>query len=138
MRTMGTFVLLGFWCAAAAAQPPSDADGDGMVSLDEFVAARTEAAARQFAMLDADGDGFLSGDELRRGRRAGPGGPDARGQGRPDIDTDGDGAWSFSELQAVRPQITVEAFNGLDGNGDGLISEDERPRPRFGQRARGR
>jgi Ca2+-binding EF-hand superfamily protein len=136
MKTMGTLALLGFWCAGANAQPPSDVDGDGMVSLDEFVAARTEAATRQFAMLDVDSDGFLSGDELRRGRRAGPGGPDARG--RPDIDTDGDGAWSFSELQAVRPQITVEAFNGLDSNGDGLISADERPQSRFGQRARGR
>ena len=43
-------------------------------------------------------------------------------------DTDGDGAFSLSELQAIRPELTEERFARVDRNGDGLISEDERPR----------
>jgi hypothetical protein len=140
MKTVTTLALLGMWAATGSAQGPADADGDGAVSHDEFVQAQTAAAERRFARLDADGDGYLRGDELRRG--AGPGGPGGDGPGRHGrdmaaIDTDGDGAWSFSELQALRPGITIERFNSLDSNGDGLIAADERPQPRFRDPDRG-
>jgi len=179
-------LCLGFSAGAALAQGPFDANGDGVVSLEEFQAARARDAAERFAALDADGDGRLAREELRaafeRGRRRGPGpaamrerldtdhdgsislaelqavrpnvtadqfgkfdgdgngllSPEELGAARgelvarireriEDIDTDGDGAWSFAELQAIRPNLDVEQFNRLDRNGDGLIGEDERP-----------
>jgi Ca2+-binding EF-hand superfamily protein len=44
---------------------------------------------------------------------------------RPKVDTNGDGAIDLAELQAVRPNVTVEQFNRIDKNGDGLLSRDE-------------
>lgn len=38
-----------------------DADGDGMISKDEFMAAHEE----KFNKMDADGDGFLTEDEMK-------------------------------------------------------------------------
>lgn len=109
------------------AQPPSlDGNGDGAITLEEFEAARLEAIRAQFARLDADGDGTLTPTELRSRRDHFA---ERRGQRMADVDTDGDGAWSLPELQAVRPGLTVEQFNRLDRNGDGLIREDERPMP---------
>lgn len=139
--------------AAAWAQPPKlDANGDGSVTLEEFQAPRLDAIhqrfteldansdgslspeefgaqalarlQRRFTALDSNHDGVLSADELSAARQRGPRG---RGGFASRIDTDGDGAWSFTELQAVRPDLTVEQFNQLDRNGDGLITPDERP-----------
>lgn len=129
MKQIGTFVLLSLCGSLAAAQAPADADGDGVVSEQEFLSAQAERAARRFAALDADGDGVLSGNELRD-RRAMPRGP---GPDLARIDTDGDGALSLSELQAVRPELTVEQFNRLDTDGNGLLSASERPGSRFGR-----
>jgi len=44
---------------------------------------------------------------------------------RPRIDTDGDGAISLPELQAVRPNVTAEQFSRLDSDGNGLVSMEE-------------
>ena len=119
-------VISGLLAATGAmAQFPADADGDGTVTRDEFLQARGEAAARQFERLDSDADGVLTADEVWRRPGRMQRGPDFAG-----IDTDGDGAWSLPELQALRPELTVEQFNRLDANNDGLISEDERPKRR--------
>ena len=42
-----------------------------------------------------------------------------------EMDTDGDGAVSFSELVAVHPDVTEETFLSIDTNADGLASEEE-------------
>lgn len=81
----------------AVAQPPldrdpaarlkrADADGDGKVSRDEFIKARTAESEAAFARLDADGNGTLDDKEIgaaaermRPGRR-----PDGDGPRRPD------------------------------------------------------
>ncbi|SLN18110.1 EF hand [Roseovarius albus] len=42
-----------------------------------------------------------------------------------DIDTDGDGVVSFTELQAVYPTLTEESFSAIDANEDGVIDEAE-------------
>ena len=114
----------------AWAQTPMDTDGDGVVSFTEFQARSEE----RFARLDDDGDGLLTREELGgRGRDGG-----RRGPRFAEADTDGDGAISFSELQAVRPEVTEERFARMDRNGDGLITEEERPERRgHGRRGRG-
>jgi hypothetical protein len=49
----------------------TDSNGDGRISLDEYLA----AAKARFARLDTNGDGFLQADELAAGHRwARPGG----------------------------------------------------------------
>ncbi|WP_439155853.1 hypothetical protein [Yoonia sp.] len=41
------------------------------------------------------------------------------------IDINGDGMYSFPEVQAVAPEVTEDAFTGLDTSGDGLLDADE-------------
>ena len=113
----------------ALAQRPADVgadiDGDGLVSRQEF----EQRAAERFTRLDRDRDGFLSREELRGARAGaprGPGGPP--GVALAAADTDGDGALSLAEIQAVRPEFSAERFAEVDKNHDGLITADERPR----------
>lgn len=42
-----------------------------------------------------------------------------------DIDTNGDGAYSLQEVQAVSDAVTEEVFNGYDISADGLLDADE-------------
>jgi hypothetical protein len=41
------------------------------------------------------------------------------------IDTDGDGLYSFGEVQAVLPEMSEDIFMTLDVSGDGLLDADE-------------
>lgn len=41
------------------------------------------------------------------------------------IDINGDGMYSFPEVQAVMPEMTEEDFTTLDTSGDGLLDADE-------------
>ena len=41
------------------------------------------------------------------------------------IDTDGDGLYSFPELQAAYPEVTEDTFTAIDVNGDGAADMDE-------------
>jgi len=119
-----------------------DADGDGLISLQEFQA----GSGQMFARLDADGDGRISAEELAtagpgagradREQRAGAGGDGARREERAarmqqhrerrfaDMDTDGDGEVSQSEFDDAH----LARFNALDANGNGVIDADEAPR----------
>ncbi|MFN3936347.1 MAG: EF-hand domain-containing protein [Gemmobacter sp.] len=40
-------------------------------------------------------------------------------------DRNGDGVYSFEELQAAVPDLTVEQFDRIDRNGDGVVSPEE-------------
>ncbi|WP_298291589.1 hypothetical protein [uncultured Litoreibacter sp.] len=42
-----------------------------------------------------------------------------------DVDTDGDGVASFTEMLAVYPTLTEEGFGAIDTNGDGVVDEAE-------------
>lgn len=44
---------------------------------------------------------------------------------RTELDTNKDGRIDLAEIQAVRPDYTVEKFNAADANRDGQLSEDE-------------
>ncbi len=41
------------------------------------------------------------------------------------IDTDGDGNYSYTELLAVMPDLSTDAFTVMDENSDGLLDSDE-------------
>ncbi|HBS50363.1 MAG TPA: hypothetical protein DEA05_09915 [Rhodobacteraceae bacterium] len=42
-----------------------------------------------------------------------------------DLDTDGDGAVTWEEVQAGHPEVTEEQFIAMDANGDGALDADE-------------
>ncbi len=42
-----------------------------------------------------------------------------------EIDVNGDGMYSYPELQAVMPEMTEDDFAVLDTSGDGLLDADE-------------
>ncbi|MEE8525053.1 MAG: hypothetical protein V3T72_14045 [Thermoanaerobaculia bacterium] len=111
----------------------ADSDRDRMVSADEW---------RHFLeTLDPDGDGLFdatdlrplaadrrpSADQPRHRGRGHEGGPGSRGPGEGGfaawLDHDQDGALEIEDLDAI--------FFGLDGDGDGALSDEELPRPRF-------
>jgi hypothetical protein len=43
----------------------------------------------------------------------------------PAIDVNGDGLYSFPELQAVNPDLTEDVFTTMDASGDGLLDAAE-------------
>jgi hypothetical protein len=123
--------------AVAVAQPPmesspaemvkrADADGDGKVSRDEFIKARTTALEQAFARMDTDGDGKLDEKEVEAGAaqaramgQAGLGGfrrPDADRPQRPGADRpQRPGAGAMAE----------QGFDRMDADGDGKLSKEE-------------
>jgi hypothetical protein len=131
-------VLLGCVPAAlAVAQPPmdfspaemvkwADADGDGKVSRDEFIKARTIALEQAFTRMDTDGDGKLDEKEVEAGaaqaRAMGPAG--LGGFRRPDADRP-------PRPGADRPQrpgagaMAEQGFDRMDADGDGKLSKEE-------------
>ena len=42
-----------------------------------------------------------------------------------DVDADGDGVASFTEMLAVYPTLTEDGFGAIDANADGVIDEAE-------------
>jgi Ca2+-binding EF-hand superfamily protein len=111
-------LMLGSAAATAddnGGRPKIDANGDGSIDLGELQAVRPNTTVEQFNRADADHNGLLSRDELR-----------AAGRGmRQHIDTNNDGAISFEELQAQRPNITPEQFAALDADHNGTLNREE-------------
>lgn len=105
----------------------ADANNDGVLTRQEFDAARTA----HFTQLDRDNNGQLSREEMRAMRGA-HGGRRGHGAGLDRADANNDGAITREEFLAG----PTERFNRLDANNDGVISQAERPqRPERGERA---
>lgn len=130
-----------------------DANGDGKVSADEIEAGKTEHKAKRFAQIDTDNNGSISQQELeaakeRRGgkgradraggERRGPDGAKGRGGraagGLEAIDSDGDNAISFAEMEAQ----ALKRFERADANKDGQITAEERKAARENRPAGGK
>lgn len=122
-----------------------DANGDGRISRPELAAlfeslghaATDDELARMMAEADADGDGFISLDEFAA-LNATASGDDAAVEQDLRLafqvfDADGSGAISAAELARVLHGLGEKAtvsqcrrmIEGVDRNGDGLISFDE-------------
>ncbi|MBM7067335.1 EF-hand domain-containing protein [Actibacterium sp. 188UL27-1] len=42
-----------------------------------------------------------------------------------EMDTDGDGMFSLTELQVAYPDLTAETYASLDANADGMVDPEE-------------
>jgi Ca2+-binding EF-hand superfamily protein len=101
-----------------------DADGDGKISLAELQADHLrhateraeQRAARMMAAMDGDGDGMLTAAELLAG--PGPGKMFDR------ADTDGDGAISQAEADAMRDRMADRMARRGDHRGHGRMKHD--------------
>lgn len=49
----------------------------------------------------------------------------AMGAGASELDSNGDGLLSVSEVQAVYPDVTAEQFSAMDLNADGALDDSE-------------
>jgi hypothetical protein len=49
----------------------------------------------------------------------------AMGSGASEVDANGDGLLSVTEVQAVYPEVTAEQFSAMDLNADGALDDAE-------------
>jgi len=94
-----------------------DADGDGIVSKDDFLAATTERAEARFARMNPDEDGIVK-RERGEGWGRHHGGP--RGENRGENRAEGR---RMSPKQ--RAERMTAQFDRLDADSDGMISREE-------------
>jgi hypothetical protein len=132
-----------------------DANSDGKLDQTDRDARRAERRTKMFDKLDADGNGSISRDEFmaferegKRGHRMGK--HDGEGHGKHHrwgkrgghhgmkmmkmADTDNDGAISQAEFTAAAEQ----RFAAADTNGDGQLTKEERDAYREQMRAKWR
>ena len=122
---------------AAVAQPPQpptpgikpppvrqvlrkmDADGDGLISYEEFTLPEKRRGAEQLEAADADGDGNISRAEMEAQLAVHIEAVKQRAEDRfTRADVNGDGFVTPEERKQV-------AFESLDENGDGYLSAEE-------------
>lgn len=107
-----------------------DADGDGVVSVEEIRARNLERAEA----IDANKDGIISIEELEAHRQLMRAERQARRQQHwlERLDANKDGVVSVEEFVAAREAM----IQRLDRNGNGIIDPEERPRRGRGHHGR--
>ncbi len=95
----------------------SDADGDGIVTREEFINAR----ATFFPNFDKDGSGDLSKDEFVESMTEVIGSGFRARMAYGQVDSNGDGRLTLEEWNAIPPR----AFDRADENEDGQLTPDE-------------
>jgi Ca2+-binding EF-hand superfamily protein len=101
----------------------ADANEDGQVTFEELQAVAPELTEERFNELDKNDDNVITGEDLPEHH-----GPDDYIRHLlEEADADENSEVTFEELQAVLPELTQEQFDRLDQNGDGVISEDDKP-----------
>jgi hypothetical protein len=71
MKTVSLAALLLAAAPTLALAAGADANGDGMVTQDEFTAAYPDLSADVFTKADTNGDGSLDADEIAAAEKAG-------------------------------------------------------------------
>lgn len=111
-----------------------DKDGDGKVTFEEAQTVMPKLTQERFLTFDRNGDGVITRDDNARGPATlGPMPSFGRKQNRGQTglvrkaDSDGDGKVTFEEMQAFRSGISKDAFDRLDTDGDGVITEKDEP-----------
>ncbi|MDK3016159.1 EF-hand domain-containing protein [Pseudodonghicola flavimaris] len=93
-----------------------DANGDGQISQEEFLALRRQ----MFAAMDADGNGQLTKAEIESARARQANGRTPRSNQIWKQDSNGDGVLTLSEYTAQ-----TRGFAYADSNSDGVLSQQE-------------
>ena len=96
-----------------------DANGDGMITVEELAAVH----ANRFANMDADGDGAVSLEELIAAANARASAQASQMLER--MDENGDGLLQADEMQPPRGPSADRMLSHMDEDGDGMISEEE-------------
>ena len=97
-------------------RPKLDADGDGSYSLEEMQKAHPDLTQERYTSFDGDKDGKLTRDELKSGF-----GREMFSR----LDKDASGGVSLEEMQSIRSSVTQEKFTQMDADGNGQLSQDE-------------
>ena len=71
MNRVFTLTLLSLFAVPVLAQAAPDANGDGVLTLDEVQAVFPEIKAEAFVAMDLNADGVLDGDEVAAAQEAG-------------------------------------------------------------------
>lgn len=115
----------------AAKVKQADTNQDGQVTFEEASAAFPQVTREEFAQYDRNGDGIVTSADAPAGAPGNPRGAHGnkaeRGALLAKADADGNKQVTYEELVAVAPKMTQERFNGLDRNGDGVLTPADKP-----------
>lgn len=126
---IATVSTLALGTAAFAATDLSDldADGDGVASMEEVMAMNPSITATEFEQVDVNRSNSWDSDEIYSAQAQGylSRNEGTETQDFSSLDTDGDGAISFAEIQIMNPDIIQTEFDMIDVNDSGTWDADE-------------